>query len=72
MHTARAHGREAEALALSQQGIWLTAWSGNTKALGFYAAQEYEDLGLTHYEFEGQQFENRVLGRSLRDASPSC
>ncbi len=62
----------AEAEAQNQHGLWLTAWSGNTKALGFYAAQGYEDLGLTHYEFEGQQFENRVLGRSLRDASPSC
>jgi hypothetical protein len=33
--------------------------------LGFYAAQGYEDQGLTHYEFEGQRFENRILGRAL-------
>ena len=57
--------RAAEHHAAASGGLWLTAWSGNTKALGFYAAQGYEDQGPTHYEFEGQRFENRILGRAL-------
>jgi len=54
---------EAEAYAsLSKSGlIWLTAWSGNHRALGFYRAQGFQDVGATPYVFEGRSYENRVL-----------
>ena len=53
---------EAESLAgRGGGGVWLTAWAGNAKALAFYAAGGYVDLGRTDYRFEDQVFENRVL-----------
>ncbi len=47
------------------QALWLTAWSGNARARSFYAVRGYVDRGLTHYEFGGQRYENRVLARAL-------
>ncbi|MBS0319037.1 MAG: GNAT family N-acetyltransferase [Proteobacteria bacterium] len=46
--------------------LWLTAWSGNDRARSFYAARGYADRGITHYEFGGQCYENRVLVYSLQ------
>jgi ribosomal protein S18 acetylase RimI-like enzyme len=59
--------REVGAYAsLSQIGlIWLTAWAGNHRALGFYQAQGFDDVGATPYVFEGRSYENRVLVRPL-------
>ena len=59
--------RRTEHLA-SVQGastLWLTAWVGNHRALAFYAVREYTDLGATMYLFQDEQFENRVLAKSL-------
>jgi GNAT superfamily N-acetyltransferase len=56
---------EARAAARGAQVLWLTAWSGNARALAFYARSGYTDVGLTHYEFDGQAFENRAFAREL-------
>lgn len=48
-----------------QPAIWLTAWAGNTNALGFYKALGYDDVGPTEYVIEGQAYENRVLRKRL-------
>jgi ribosomal protein S18 acetylase RimI-like enzyme len=60
--------RGAEVLAASQAAstLWLTVWVGNERALAFYASQDYEELGSTQYEFEGEVFENRLFAKSLR------
>ncbi|MFO1414289.1 MAG: GNAT family N-acetyltransferase [Burkholderiales bacterium] len=55
--------REAEACAsLSRCGlIWLTAWAGNQRALVFYRAQGFQDVGATSFVFERRSYENRIL-----------
>ena len=45
--------------------LWLTAWVGNRRALAFYARRGYVDAGATTYVFEDEEYENRVLVRSL-------
>jgi GNAT superfamily N-acetyltransferase len=59
--------REAEVTARAEAAstLWLTAWVGNTRALAFYAAQGYSELGRTAYVFEGESFENRVFAKTL-------
>lgn len=57
----------AESLAASKGAstLWLTAWVGNHRALGFYATRGYKDLGATMYVFQGEQYENRVLAKAV-------
>jgi diamine N-acetyltransferase len=59
----------AETLAAKQGAarLWLTAWIGNARALAFYARRGYRELGSTMYVLQGEQHENRVLSRELRD-----
>ena len=59
--------RAAEALAAEHglAALWLTAWEGNHRALGFYAHQGYADIGATLYRIEGVDYGNRVLIRPL-------
>jgi hypothetical protein len=38
--------------------------------LGFYAARGYTDRGLTHFVFEGEAHENRVLAKRLPKRLP--
>lgn len=45
--------------------LWLTAWVGNPRAIGFYAAQGWRDVGCTDYVFEGEAFVNRIFVRDL-------
>ena len=45
--------------------VWLTAWSGNARALAFYPAIGFEDIGRTAYVIQGQSYENRVFTRRL-------
>ncbi|WP_297836855.1 GNAT family N-acetyltransferase [Pseudomonas sp.] len=45
--------------------IWLNAWVGNRRALGFYTAQGYEDIGSDWYSFDGESHENRVFAKRL-------
>ncbi|MBP6777842.1 MAG: GNAT family N-acetyltransferase [Piscinibacter sp.] len=64
-------GREllrAAELAAATRGLsalWLTAWEGNHRALRFYAANGYEDIGATTHEFQGSTYANRVFARRL-------
>lgn len=59
--------RAAEALARDHglEALWLTAWDGNHRALGFYAHQGYADIGATLHRIEGIDYGNRVLVRAL-------
>ena len=41
--------------------LWLTAWTGNPRALQFYRTLGYEIAGTTDYSFEGRSYENQVL-----------
>jgi ribosomal protein S18 acetylase RimI-like enzyme len=55
----------AERKALDQHAgnVWLTAWSGNARALAFYSALGYRDQGVTQYIIEGKAYENRVFAK---------
>ena len=57
----------AEALAASRgaDALWLTAWIGNARAIGFYPRQGYTDVGATDYVFENEHYENRVYVKVL-------
>lgn len=41
--------------------LWLTAWAGNTRALDFYRALGFGDVGTRPYVFEANTYENRLL-----------
>ena len=59
---------QAGEAAARRQGatvVWLTPWVHNQRALRFYAAQDYQDLGPTLFCFEGETHENRVLFKAL-------
>ena len=56
---------EELARARGAGSLWLTAWVGNRRALAFYARRGYADVGATTYEFENEQYENRVFVRAL-------
>ena len=62
-----------ESLAASRgaSALWLTAWVHNLRALRFYAAQGYVDVGMTMYRFEHEQHENRLFVKALRKAVAS-
>jgi len=51
--------------ASGAEGIWLTAWSRNARALAFYARQGYADLGPTLFTVQGEQHENRLFAKPL-------
>lgn len=57
---------EGLARAEGASTLWLTAWVGNQRALGFYASQGYDELGSTDYMFEGEAYENRLFAKALR------
>ena len=46
--------------------LWLTPWVHNHRALAFYQKHAFVDHGLTHFVFEGESHENRVLAKSLQ------
>ena len=54
--TAREHGASV---------LWLTPWVHNHRALAFYQRREYQDYGLTVFEFEGERHESRVYAKHL-------
>ncbi len=68
-------GRELMAAAerrAREQGkshVWLTAWSGNHRALAFYKRLKYQDAGVTEYIIEGKAYENRVLVKCLAQSA---
>lgn len=56
---------EAAALTAGARSLWLDCWSGNDRALAFYAACGYQDEGPTVYSFSGRDYPNRHLRRAL-------
>ncbi|BCE00834.1 GNAT family N-acetyltransferase [Marinicellulosiphila megalodicopiae] len=40
---------------------WLTAWVFNENAIGFYKHIGFKDIGMKHFELEGELHENRIL-----------
>ena len=60
---------EHAALVAGATVLWLTPWVHNHRALAFYARRGYADHGLTHFTFEGEIHENRVMARRLTPCS---
>ena len=56
---------EEAAAAGGADTMWLTAWSGNRRALAFYPRRGYADSGATAYVIEGIAYENRLFVRPL-------
>ena len=56
---------EKSAAARGADALWLTAWIGNARAIGFYPKQGYVDVGATDYVFENDHYENRVYLKVL-------
>lgn len=56
---------EGHARAAGLRTLWLTAWEGNTQALGFYARCGFEDIGETRHAFEDRSYGNRVLSKRI-------
>ena len=52
--------------------LWLAAWSGNARALAFYARQGYSDIGAAEHVFEGRRFENRRFAKPLGVSAPAA
>lgn len=59
---------EAIAAADGRDALWLTTWVGNARALAFYPARGYVDVGSSLYVFEAEAHENRVFAKGLRPA----
>ena len=62
---------EKAAAARGAETLWLTAWTGNARALQFYPRRGYVDLGATVYTFEGEDFPNRLFGKRVRHVTPA-
>jgi GNAT superfamily N-acetyltransferase len=56
---------EEQCRSLGSGVLWLTSWSGNRFALGFYTAKGYQDVGSTSYVFEERAYENRIFVKHL-------
>jgi len=61
---------EAQCRARAQP-LWLTAWSGNQRAIDFYRAFGFDDIGAKPYVFESQTYENRILFKSFDRGRPA-
>ena len=57
------HRAEEVACADGAAGMWLAAWSGNARALRFYASQGYAELGATPFTVNGEHYENKVFAK---------
>jgi GNAT superfamily N-acetyltransferase len=62
---------EKAAAARGADTLWLTAWEGNARALEFYPRRGYEDLGMTVYTIEGEDFPNHLFGKRVRHVTPA-
>ena len=62
---------EKAAAARGADTLWLTAWEGNARALQFYPRRGYEELGMTVYSFEGEDFPNHLFGKRVRHVTPA-
>ena len=57
---------EKAAAARGADTLWLTAWDGNARALQFYPRRGYEELGMTVYTIEGEDYPNHLFGKRVR------
>ena len=57
---------EKAAAARGADTLWLTAYTGNARALQFYPRRGYEDLGATVFSFEGEDHPNRLYAKRIR------
>jgi GNAT superfamily N-acetyltransferase len=55
----------AEIVALGGRTVWLGAYERNVKALAFYAAWGFEQVGTHEFEFGGRIYADPVLTRTL-------
>ena len=60
------HRAEEVACADGAAGMWLAAWSGNARALRFYASQGYAELGVTPFTVQGEHYENKVFAKHFQ------
>ena len=60
---------EQVAAAAGATVLWLTPWVHNHRARAFYERRGYLDHGLTHFVFENESHENRVLAKSLLETA---
>ena len=63
---------EAAECSAGADVAWLTAWSGNHRALEFYARRGYVDRGAVVYSFQGEDYENRLFVKALVARHPSA
>lgn len=56
---------ETQAAARGATSLWLTPWVGNARALAFYAALGYADVGQAWFEMDDTRHENRVLVKDV-------
>jgi diamine N-acetyltransferase len=57
---------EKAAAARGADTLWLTAYTGNERALQFYPRRGYEDLGAVVFSFEGEDHPNRLYAKRIR------
>jgi GNAT superfamily N-acetyltransferase len=62
---------EKAAAARGADTLWLTAWTGNARALLFYPRCGYDDVGATVYSFGGDDHPNRLFAKRVRHVAPA-
>jgi diamine N-acetyltransferase len=55
---------EQRARAVGADALWLSAWCGNERALAFYPAMGYKDVGHAEHVIEGRAYPNRLFLKS--------
>jgi diamine N-acetyltransferase len=55
---------EQRARTAGADGLWLSAWCGNERALAFYPAMGYKDVGAAEHVIEGRAYANRLFLKS--------
>lgn len=55
---------EQRARAAGADALWLSAWCGNERALAFYPAMGYKDVGHAEHVIEGRAYPNRLFLKS--------
>jgi diamine N-acetyltransferase len=60
---------EQRACTCGVDALWLSAWCGNERALAFYPAMGYKDVGHAEHVIEGHAYANRLFLKSLLSSS---
>jgi len=55
---------ERHARGAGGDALWLSAWCGNERALAFYPAMGYKDVGEAEHVIEGRAYPNRLFLKS--------